>query len=224
MDDVRLRIVSNRHWKGNEMTKPLYKNCVIIFGAAVMLFGCNSGEATSAAAAVNETPNAVPTVQEKISEKKESAQPQATPPKTDLTVYVGKYPFDEVNGAKFIDNPMVKAAIDSILPETEDRKFIRETYGLDFPIFAKNGRVVGAGCANRACDTYNWTIAISPDGSQAEICLYRGESHKYGADAADDWRNNISSLWYDREGSMPMTIGTCPANAENYPPQVIVAG
>lgn len=203
----------------------MVRSGLMVAGAALLLVGCGSGEATTANAAPTQDMAAKDTGEGKAAKTAPIADKAGPTQTTDLTVYDGKYPFDEVNGVKFIDHPAVKVAIDTILKDPKNRAFIRGTSGVDVPIFVKEGRVVAAGCEHRACDTYNWTIAIAPDGKKAEICLYQGEGQKYGEEAAeDDWRNTISSMWYDADGGLPMTIGTCPANAEDYPAKDIVAG
>ena len=50
-----------------------------------------------------------------------AAREQAKPAPVDLTPYIGKYPFDVVNGRRILDHPGVKAALTAAVPDVKTR-------------------------------------------------------------------------------------------------------
>ncbi len=143
-----------------------------------------------------------------------SAAPAKKAASVNLGVYVGKYPFDKVGGKTILQQPSVRAAITRLVKSKADRDFIYTSNGVSSQIFRKNNRIVFAGCAHRACDTDNWTVAIAPNGKQAEICVHH---------SAADTDEFISTEWFEDDGNI-FRIGRCPAMAEDYPVRAIAAG
>jgi hypothetical protein len=140
----------------------------------------------------------------------------ARPGKTDLGAYVGKYPFDTVQGHRFLDHPAVRAAIAKAVPDAKLRAEVRtEDDSVNVPIVKVGGRILAWGGAKRAEDRYNWAVAINPDGSKPEICIYDG----LGYDG--DFQ---SSQWFEPGKASVMKQGKCPSTHEDYPPKEIVAG
>jgi len=135
----------------------------------------------------------------------------------DLTPYVGKYPFDVVNGYRFLDHPAVKAAIAAAVPDAKQRADIDVADdGLGLPIVeVDGGRLLIWGGERRAEDRHNWAVVIAPDGSKPEICIYDGVG--YGEDFQ-------SSQWFEPGKPSIMKQGTCPSADEDYPAADIAAG
>lgn len=135
----------------------------------------------------------------------------------DLAPYVGKYPFDVVNGHRFLDHPAVKAAIAAAVPDAKQRAAIKfDNNGLGLPIVkVDGGRLLIWGGAKRAEDRHNWAVAIAPDGSKPEVCIYDGVG--YGEDFQ-------SSQWFEPGKPGIMKQGTCPSADEDYPAADIAAG
>ncbi|MBT0669315.1 hypothetical protein HT136_13165 [Novosphingobium profundi] len=135
----------------------------------------------------------------------------------DLTAYVGKYPFDVVNGHRFLDNPEVKAAILAAVPDAEKRAaVVFEKGGLGLPIKqVQGGRILAWGGANHAEDRYNWSVVLAPDGSAPQVCIYDGLGYE------DD---SAASQWFEPGQPSVMKQGKCPSDAEDYPAAQIVAG
>lgn len=133
-------------------------------------------------------------------------------PSASLSAYAGKYPGDKVAGKQFLDNPLVKAAIYAAVPDAENRDFIYGTSGLEVPIFEKAGRLVAWGAAWRAEDLHNWAVAISPDGSEAEVCIFKARDFEPSAE-------NQASQWFSAGKPSYWTDGQCPDSAEDYPPK-----
>ncbi len=136
---------------------------------------------------------------------------------TNLDAYVGKYPFDVVNGHRFLDHPAVKAAIAAAVPDAKQRATIDfAENGLGLPIVrVAGGRILVWGAAWRAEDRYNWAVVIAPDGTRPEVCIYDGVG--YGEDFQ-------SSMWLTPGQPGVMKQGSCPSAADAYPPAEIVAG
>jgi hypothetical protein len=151
------------------------------------------------------TPSAAPTAQHSIA------------PAVDLTPYVDKYPFDVVEGHRFLDNPVVKAAIAAAVPDAKVRSVVRYKNGeLGIPIKrVKGGRLLIWGGANRAEDRFNWSVVIDPDGSKPEVCIYDGLGYD------EDFP---SSQWFEPGTPSIMKQGKCPSDGEDYPAAPIAAG
>lgn len=136
---------------------------------------------------------------------------------TDLSDYVGKYPFDVVNGHRFLDHPAVKAAIAAAVPDAKQRAAVKfDDNGLGLPIVrVDGGRLLIWGGERRAEDRANWAVVIAPDGSKPEVCIYDGVG--YGLDFQ-------SSQWFEPGKPSVMKQGTCPSADEDYPAADIAAG
>lgn len=137
--------------------------------------------------------------------------------RVDLSLYVGKYPFDVVNGHRFLDHPAVKAAIAAAVPDAKQRAaVVFEDDGLGLPIVrVDGGRILAWGGAKRAEDRYNWAVVIAPDGSKPEVCIYDGVG--YGEDFQ-------SAQWFEPGRPGIMKQGSCPSADEDYPAADIAAG
>jgi hypothetical protein len=136
---------------------------------------------------------------------------------TNLDAYVGKYPFDVVGGHRFLDHPAVKAAIAAAVPDAKQRAtidFAENSLGLPI-VRVAGGRLLVWGGAWRAEDRYNWAVVIAANGTKPEVCIYDGLG--YGEDFQ-------SSMWFEPGQPGVMKQGTCPSDAEAYPPAEIAAG
>jgi hypothetical protein len=114
-----------------------------------------------------------------------------------LSAYVGKYPFDPVNGVSFLAQPSVRAAVQTAVPSAAIRAWVLDRAGPQAPIALRDGRLIAWGCETHNCGPHQWTILIGPDGSAAEICYH------------DDRQDPAHSLWY-AAGRPPETRpGSC---------------
>lgn len=146
-----------------------------------------------------------------------AASEQEKPAPVDLAPYIGKYPFDVVNGHRILDHPAVKAALAAAVPDAKTRAgvaFAEKSLGVPI-VRVKGGRLLVWGGEWRAEDRYNWAVVIAPDGSKPEVCIYDGVG--YGEDFQ-------SSQWFEPGQPGIMKQGTCPSAAEDYPPAEIAAG
>ena len=135
----------------------------------------------------------------------------------DLTPYIGKYPFDVVNGHRFLDHPAVKAAVAAAVPDAKTRAGIAfADRGLGLPIVrVAGGRILIWGGEWRAEDRYNWAVVIAPDGTKGEVCIF---------EAVGDDPELWSATWYVAGRPAVMKQGDCPSAAEDYPAADIAAG
>lgn len=173
------------------------------------------------ACAETETPKADPTKttasEPKIAPSIPISVKEARRGPVDLTPYIGKYPFDVVNGHRFLDHPAVKAAIAAAVPDAKTRAGIGfADRSLSLPIVrVAGGRILIWGGAWRAEDRYNWAVVIAPDGTKPEVCIYN----------ADDYDGDYqASSWFTPGEPEIMKQGGCPSAAEDYPAAEIAAG
>ncbi len=127
---------------------------------------------------------------------------QAAPP---LSAYVGKYPFDAVDGVMFVDHPLVRAAMERSGAPAEALDFIRNDDTMVVPIKeVGGGRLMSRGFEAASGGDVNWGVLISVDGSRGAVCYSTGvEEYKRGAD------------WYI-DGEKAFTLfDMCPGEADD---------
>lgn len=120
----------------------------------------------------------------------------ATVNSVSLATYVGKYPFDAVEGVTFLTHPSVQAGVEGAVPDPAVRKWILERAGPQTPIVRIGDKLASWGCEQHNCGRHNWTILLREDGSDAEICYLPD-----GAKAAN---------WYAR-GAKTNRQDACPS-------------
>ena len=118
-----------------------------------------------------------------------------------LSKYVGKHPSETLNGKRFLDEPTVKAAVAATVADPRIRDFVFRYNGPDAPIVAKDGRILAWGCERHNCGYHNWSVAITPDGSNAQVCFYHND------DSADG-----PATWYLPDGKTEKRAGNCPSD------------
>lgn len=117
-----------------------------------------------------------------------------------LSKYVGKHPSEQVDGTRFLDEASVRKAVAANVTDAAVRKFVFDYDGPDAPIVAKAGRILAWGCERHNCGYHNWSIAIAPDGTDAEVCYYH-----------DNDRPDGTSTWYLPGGKSEQRPGNCPS-------------
>ena len=90
-----------------------------------------------------------------------------------LSAYVGHMPWDAVNGATFLTDPQVRAAVEAAIPDAAVRRWVLEGDGPSNPIAMRDGRLLATGCERHNCGPHNWSILIDPAGTTAEVCYAR---------------------------------------------------
>ena len=116
-----------------------------------------------------------------------------------LSAYVGRHPSEKVAGVAFLAQPTVRAAVAAAVPDAKVRGFVFGYDGPDAPIVRKDGRILAWGCEAHNCGFHNWSVAITPDGSDAEVCFYRNDATADGP-----------STWYVA-GKTEQRPGNCPS-------------
>lgn len=88
----------------------------------------------------------------------------------DLTAYVGKYPFDKVDGVAFGDHPLVKAGIAATVKDARVRTAIATTKGPSAPIETIDGKVAAWSCQQHKCGEHQWMILVDPKTGATDVC------------------------------------------------------
>lgn len=162
--------------------------------------------ATACTAAETKDPQSAAPASEAAYSTAEAATPtpakaQAAPP---LSAYVGKYPFDAVDGVTFVDHPLVHTAMERSGAPTEALDFLRNDNTVVVPIREVGGRLMSRGFEPASGGDVNWGILISLDGQRGAVCYSTGvEEYTRGAD------------WYI-DGEKAFTLfDMCPSEAED---------
>jgi hypothetical protein len=144
------------------------KRLVAAAAFAVLASACTAAESEAPATPAVESaasPTAAPA----------AAEAQDAPA---LSAYVGKYPFDEVNGVAFIDHPDVRRALEMSGAPAEALALARDRDQVVVPIFRTETALVATGYDPRTGGSINWNLAITPDGEHAVVC-YQSEPIGY---------------------------------------------
>lgn len=87
-----------------------------------------------------------------------------------LTDYVGAYPFEEIGGYSFFENPVVRRAIDSVAGNGVSDWLT--DLGVGLPIEQEADGLIAIACEEHNCAGNNAALAISVKGSLIAACLY----------------------------------------------------
>ncbi|MBX8548127.1 hypothetical protein K5D68_00725 [Pseudomonas cichorii] len=118
-----------------------------------------------------------------------------------LATYIGKYPWEKVNGVAFIEDPDVRAAVIKAAPSAMVSDAV---LGEDMisPILKVDDRLLASGWDRRSGGSVNWAILAALDGSRMALCYYE----------EDD--NNMAYWYLDGEIVVTTTDGRgCPSEA-----------
>ena len=126
------------------------------------------------------------------------ARQDAAPPP--LTAYIGKYPFDEVQGVTFFQHPVVRAAIVASGVDRDIQRVLVFDDNVVGPITETKGRLLVHGYDPAGAGVVNWAILLVADRNKAAVCYSEGiEKDVTGAD------------WYF-EGRVAFTLyDPCPS-------------
>lgn len=92
-----------------------------------------------------------------------------------LAAYVGKFPFDEVDGVIFENHPAVKAGVAATLTDAAVRKAIAETEGPAAPIEMIDGKVSAWACQAHNCGDHQWMVMVDPASGATDVCYHNAE-------------------------------------------------
>lgn len=186
----------------------------LAFAAALALAACGakadkaaaeaprSGAPQSEASATGAPAASAPSASPPAAGTTESAGPTVTSPLpptagSKLASYVGKYPFDKVDGVAWNDHVLVKAGIAATVKDAAVRKAIATTEGPSAPIEMKGDKVMAWACEAHNCGPHQWAVLIDPRTGAADVCYYDEE-----ADAA-------KSRWFLAAGKEEKRAGNC---------------
>jgi hypothetical protein len=139
------------------------------------------------------SPSATPAAS-KTAEAKPATKPAGD---GDLSAYVGKWPFDAVNGIKWDDNPIVKAGIEKTVSDAAVRKAMTNLDGPSSPIEMYKGKVSSWSCEAHNCGDHQWNVMVDPKTGAADVC-YHNEAKTPG-----------QSRWFLASGKVDMRPGNC---------------
>ncbi|QDG93776.1 hypothetical protein NIBR502774_14315 (plasmid) [Rhizobium sp. NIBRBAC000502774] len=115
-----------------------------------------------------------------------------------LAPYVGHLPFEPVGGVKFLEHPLVRAAVQRAVRDPKVRKWLLIAgTSPSPPIFLKDGAIVSTGCQWHGCEQRNWAILIDPAGKTAQVCYFNG--------------SGAGPRWYAGDGSSAIREEECPS-------------
>ena len=162
--------------------------------------------ATACTAAETETSQGAASASEAAYSSAAAATPapstsQTAPP---LSAYVDKYPFDAVDGVRFVDHPLVRAAMERSGAPQEALDYIRNDNTVVVPIIEVDGRLMSRGFEAASGGDVNWGMLISLDGQRGAVCYSTGvEKYTRGAE------------WFI-DGEKAFTLyDMCPSDAED---------
>lgn len=145
----------------------------LIGAALLVLAACNQAPAGKEAAAAQAGDHAAADAAAPKAEapKSATAAPAEAPaPGPDLNAYVGKYPFDKVDGVAFSDHPLVKAGIAATVKDARVRTAITTTQGPSAPIEMIGGKVAAWSCQQHKCGEHQWMILVDPATGATDVC------------------------------------------------------
>ncbi|WP_411339862.1 hypothetical protein V6U71_18770 [Sphingopyxis sp. J-6] len=126
-----------------------------------------------------------------------AAAPAAGAP--DLAAYVGKYPFDKVDGIAFGDHPLVKAGIAATVKDARIRTAITTTQGPSAPIETIDGKIASWSCQQHKCGEHQWMVLVDPKTGATDVCYMNDPA------MVDDAR------WFLANGKEEKRDGDCAA-------------
>lgn len=162
----------------------------LLLGAMLSLGACGQSADKSAAdgaAATSPAPSADATAPAKGAED------------TGLAAYVGKYPFDEVNGVAWSDHPAVKAGLAATVTDPKIRETIATRAGPSAPIEIYEGKVMAWACEAHNCGPHQWAVLVDPASGATDACYYdeavdSGRAHWFLAAGKEEWRDGNCQL------------------------------
>ena len=116
-----------------------------------------------------------------------------------LFAHVGRLPSDVVNGATFLADPRVRAAVEAAVTDAEVRRWVLREDVTSNPIGSQGGRIIATGCESHNCGPHHWSIVIDTEGTSAEVCYARNSTLE-------------RATWYVAGRPPEERPGDCPAS------------
>ncbi|PZQ23900.1 MAG: hypothetical protein DI569_02725 [Sphingopyxis macrogoltabida] len=143
---------------------------VTVAVATLAACGTNAGEGAAGESGAGEDGVAAPAGPAVSADA--DADPAAPATTANFAAYVGKYPFDAVNGVSWNDNPAVKAALAATIKDSALLKTITDTPGPSAPIELVDGKVTAWACEQHNCGPHQWAVLIDPATGAADVCYF----------------------------------------------------
>ena len=167
---------------------------------ALMLGACGEkAKETPAGAATTTAPAPEGATPAPAAAAKPAEAPSPLPPTagSKLASYVGKYPFDKVDGVAWNDHALVKAGIAASVRDKAALKAITTLEGPAGPIEMRGDKVMSWACEAHNCGAHQWAVLVDPRTGATDVCYYDEE-----ADAA-------KSRWFLSTGKQEKRDGNC---------------
>lgn len=167
---------------------------------ALMLGACGEkAKETPAGAATTTAPAPEGATPAPAAAAKPAEAPSPLPPTagSKLASYVGKYPFDKVDGVAWNDHALVKAGIAASVRDKAALKAITTLEGPAGPIEMRGDKVMSWACEAHNCGAHQWAVLVDPRTGATDVCYYDEE-----ADAA-------KSRWFLSTGKEEKRDGNC---------------
>lgn len=92
-----------------------------------------------------------------------------------LSEYFQAYPFDEIEGIKFLDHPQVEATVRRAINIVWLQEMILSGDATAGPIDGVNGFMLSWACEAHNCNRHNWTVVAPIGGSEGALCYYNAD-------------------------------------------------
>ena len=114
-----------------------------------------------------------------------------------LSAYLGKYPFDKIDGVTWADQPMMQAGIRKSVTDAAARAAILQWSGPSAPIELIDGKVSAWGCEQHNCGPHQWLVMVDPASGATDVCYY------------DESKSADSARWFLANGKEESRKGNC---------------
>jgi hypothetical protein len=163
---------------------------ILLLAAGLALAACDAGTGKADA-----PPGEPPAAEAETASQ--ASPPLASTAETGLTAYVGKYPFDKVDGVAWTDHPVVRAGIAATVGDAAVRKAIQSTPGPAAPIEMHGDKIAAWACEQHNCGPHQWAVFIDPRTGATDVCYH------------DDSASPDESRWFLAGGKEEKRAGSC---------------
>jgi hypothetical protein len=98
----------------------------------------------------------------------------------ELKAFIGKYPFDRINGRSLLQVPELRARLQALLGRAGINDI--ERMSVSVPVEEHAGWLVAHGCQPHDCGDEQWTVAVNLSDYGVRVCLgHEGQPVRYAA-------------------------------------------
>lgn len=128
----------------------------------------------------------------------------ANSPAPALSAYVGKYPFDKVQGIAFTRHPVVVRQVQAAVQSSAIQSRVLDPDSTAGSIARQGDFIVSWACEPHNCGFHHWSIVLTGSGRKAAVCYYNED-----LTAGARWFVDGSVRFVDSEGNCE--VETVPA-------------